>query len=289
MLLQLTYLSDGLRVKGYLWLPPQARATPDDIRCRLRRFFGAEDLSVTELACDYPRPVLEPLGVGAHAAAEAKLPVLMYCRGGSGSFGKVRTHWMETFARFGGAVVFAPCYRGNEGGEGRDEFGGAEQEDVAAAYRFLQQLPYADPERISVMGFSRGSINAAAAAASDLRPYRLILWSGVSDLAQTYEERADLRRMLKRMVGGSPGRVPEAYSRRSPVYAAGKIRCPVLIIHGTEDKQVPYRHAEGMCRALEQAGADVRLHRYEGAGHLLPPEHFDRAVERMFRFISGVP
>ena len=32
----------------------------------------------------------------------------------------------------------------------------------------------------------------------------MILWSGVSDLAQTYEERIDLRRMMKRVIGGTP-------------------------------------------------------------------------------------
>src|SRR5690606_9642680 len=132
-------------------------------------------------------------------------PALIYCRGGIGSVGRVRARWVDAFASRG-YVCFAPCYRGNEGGEGRDEFGGVEREDVHAAVRLLQALPFIDRSRISLFGFSRGSINATqTAVAMPDAVHSLVLWGGVADLARTYEERVDLRRMLKRVIGGSPG------------------------------------------------------------------------------------
>ena len=79
------------------------------------------------------------------------------------SYGGVNTVWLEQFVHKG-YIVFAPSYRGNEGGEGRDEYGGKDVEDVHAAYRLVQRLPFVDPTRISLMGFSRGAINAVHTA-----------------------------------------------------------------------------------------------------------------------------
>src|SRR4051812_7290829 len=50
-------------------------------------------------------------------------PPLVYCRGGIRGVGMVRVPRLVTLARRG-YTVFAPFYRGNEGGEGREDFGG---------------------------------------------------------------------------------------------------------------------------------------------------------------------
>ncbi|MNX27798.1 Prolyl oligopeptidase family protein [compost metagenome] len=213
-----------------------------------------------------------------------KWPVLIYCRGGMGKIGSVKTSWLEQFARYD-TVVFAPCYRGNEGGEGRDEFGGADQEDVFSAYRLLQSLPFVEKTQISVMGFSRGSINATQTATQMPDVHRLIIWSGVSDLAQTYEERITLRRMLKRVLGGTPARLPEAFASRSPIVLASRLHCPVLIIHGTRDEQVDYSHGSKMYERLMELGLPAELHTYPNYGHHFPSDIHLEAVNRMFEWI----
>ncbi|MBG9792731.1 peptidase S9 [Paenibacillus dendritiformis] len=278
MLLHLTYLSGDHKVTGYLSLPPGCRVDPERLGLWLRGHYACPELPrPTETACGWP-PERRDMSAG-------RWPVLLYCRGGMGKFGRVRTHWLEQFSSHG-YIVFAPCYRGNEGGEGRDEFGGADTEDVRAAWRMLVQLPFVDERRISIMGFSRGAINASRTAASAPGIHRLILWSGVSDLAQTYEERVDLRRMLKRVLGGTPARQEAAFRLRSPIHLAERIRCPVLLIHGTEDEQVPYAHAVRMRDKLASLGKECTLHAYAGEGHLFPPGKHREAVERMFRWIE---
>lgn len=278
MLILMTYLSDGCRVKGYMYVPSAARElSAERLQRYAEEYYGVTGLSVALMACRLLSAESSP--------KEPKLPVLLYCRGGSGSFGKVRPHWMEQFASRG-HLVFAPCYRGNEGGEGRDEFGGVDQEDVASAIRFIRSLPFVDPERITVMGFSRGTINAAQAAVSPLGVKSLVLWSGVSDLVQTYRERPDLRRTLKRMVGGSPDKLPEEYKKRSPLEWADRLECPVLIIHGTEDEQVPYSQGLSMYERLRELQHEVELHRYEGLGHLFPLSVHEEAVRRMIDWME---
>ena len=61
--------------------------------------------------------------------ADGPLPGLVYCRGGIRSVGMVRLPRIVSLARRGYAV-FAPFYRGNDGGEGRDEFGGDDRHDA---------------------------------------------------------------------------------------------------------------------------------------------------------------
>ncbi|GAX89452.1 alpha/beta hydrolase family protein [Effusibacillus lacus] len=277
MIYHVTYLSDGLKVKGYLGLPNGYELHISELQGMISRFYGSSDLPVTEIASSISQEKKD--------IRLFKLPVLLYCRGGIGKFGRVKTDWIEQFADYG-YVIFAPSYRGNEGGEGRDEFGGSDKEDVLSAYRLLQNLSFVNPERISVMGFSRGAINATLTAVEIPAVHRLILWNGVTDLAQTYEERIDLRRMLKRVLGGSPAKKPGSYQSRSPLLMANRIRCPVLIMHGSEDRQVDFSHGLNMYKKLKELGGNVDMHFYRGYGHHFPPPIHEAAVERMFGWIG---
>lgn len=277
MIYLVTYMSDQWKVKGYLALPYGYGLPDAEIRQALNRHYRRSDLTAD--------PVSVPILPGLRDVRSRRWPALVYCRGGIGHVGRVQTHWLETFSRHG-HVIFAPAYRGSESGAGRDEFGGGDVEDVLSAWRLLASLPFVDGNRISLMGFSRGSVNAARAAVSLDKPRKLAIWGGVADLAKTYEERPDLRKMLKRVIGGTPSGKPDAYTARSPVAWADQIRCPVLIIHGTMDKQVDFSHGHAMYEALRKHGKDADFHRYEGCGHHFPPQMHEIAVERMFHWIN---
>jgi len=274
----LTYLSGNLRVKGILCLPGGFGWSLDSLKVWLNRYHQTADLPVVQTACSIHREIKD-----IHSR---QWPALLYCRGGIGRVGRVQTHWLESFAKRG-YVVFAPFYRGSESGQGRDEFGGRDLEDVISAFRLVSHLPFVEKGKISMMGFSRGAINAAKAATLLGHLHKLVLWGGVSDLAKTYEERPDLRKMLKRVVGGTPASNPEGYQARSPICWADRIQCPVLIIHATEDVQVDFSHGWNMYQRLLQTGADTLLHRYDGYGHHMPPEVHETAITRMFRWIEG--
>lgn len=287
MLFQVTYRSDGFKVKGYLGLPPGLRFTAEQMQATIEQIYnGSGGKTEPPLPVALVTEALRPEGPGA-SPSRGKYPALLYCRGGLGKVGRVQQHWVDSFANRG-YVVLAPCYRGNEGGEGRDEFGGADREDSNAAFRLLQALPFVEASRVSVMGFSRGAINAAMTAADMDAVHRLILWGGVSDLAATYEERVDLRRTLKRIVGGSPAKNPEGYLSRSPLHYAEQWRCPVLIIHGTNDVQVDVGHGLRMLKRLRELGAPADAHMYEGSGHHLPFLPHEAAIDRMFDWIDEI-
>lgn len=62
-------------------------------------------------------------------------------------------------------------------------------------------------------------------------------------MALTYVERKDLRRMMKRVIGGSPKTAAEEFEYRTPLYELHKLQPPVLIIHGLRDENVSIEHA----------------------------------------------
>ncbi|MBO8165077.1 MAG: S9 family peptidase [Brevibacillus sp.] len=221
-----------------------------------------------------------PEGIGPY-------PALLYCRGGLGSVGRVRPERISRLASFG-CVVMAPHYRGNEGGEGRDEFGGADRHDVFQAHQILRELPFVDPARISLYGFSRGGMMALLAAIERPGFQSVVFWNGVCDLLLTYEERIDLRRMLRRVVG-HPRKNREAYLMRSPVHHVDRITCPVLIIHGVCDQHVGVEHACRLARALTRHYKPHELWLVNEAGHHFDREQIDLYTQRMFDWLARQP
>ncbi|MCT8137199.1 S9 family peptidase [Anaerobacillus sp. CMMVII] len=271
MIYKVSYMADGLNVKGYLGFPNEIHVTKQEI---------------TELFNDLPvEEVASSIVSNRVLLGEGKWPAFIYCRGGIGRIGRVKPSWVEAFAKQG-YIVFAPCYRGHEGGEGRDEFGGADTEDVHSAFRLLESFSFVDKKKISIMGFSRGAINATLTSIVMPSIHRLVLWGGVSCLRQTYEERIDLRRMLKRVIGGSPNKLPLAYHLRSPIEFAKDINCPVLIIHGTTDSQVDVSHGVNMYEQLNLYSKKTTIHLYEGYGHHLPFDVHHDAIRKMFSWIE---
>ncbi|TCI48863.1 S9 family peptidase [Exiguobacterium sp. SH3S2] len=174
--------------------------------------------------------------------------VLFYLRGGTGRIGDVRLPRLMQFAAKGFHVV-APVYRGNHGGTGKEDFGGADLEDVVSLYDRVSRTH----ETIHALGFSRGGMMALSLASK--RPVTSVTsWAGVTNLEWTYEEQRSMRKMLRRMTGGDPAAVHEAYVERSPLFKDWQ--APTLLIHGTDDEQVRLRHATALA---DKIGSQAEL------------------------------
>lgn len=134
----------------------------------------------------------------AEPKAEGTYDGFLYLRGGMQSIGMVRPARVAQFAAQG-FIVFAPYYRGNRGGEGRDEFAGQDRYDAVHGVDVLKQFCN---DNIHVFGFSRGGIMALWTAILRKDITSVVTWAGVSDATATYWERTDMRRMMKRVIEG---------------------------------------------------------------------------------------
>ena len=75
-----------------------------------------------------------------------------------------------------GYVIIAPQYRGSTG-YGADfynaiDYGGKELDDVESAYDYLKTLPYVDPDRVGIMGWSHGGFITAHLVFRDNQPFK---------------------------------------------------------------------------------------------------------------------
>jgi len=206
-------------------------------------------------------------GLLAEPRTEGTYDGFLYLRGGMQSIGMVRPSRIAQFAAQG-FIVFAPYYRGNRGGEGRDEFAGADRYDAVYAVDVLKQFCN---DNIHVFGFSRGGIMALWTAILRRDITTVVTWAGVSDATATYWERTDMRRMMKRVIGGTPNRVPEAYDARTPLFEIEHITAPVLIIHGYRDENVDIEHARQLAFFLEDANKTYETWYDLHFAHQYPP------------------
>ncbi|MEK4230410.1 alpha/beta hydrolase family protein [Solibacillus sp. FSL H8-0538] len=206
-------------------------------------------------------------GLLARPKKPGNYEALLYLRGGLQSIGMVRPARIAQFAAQG-FIVFAPYYRGNRGGEGKDEFAGHDRYDAVYAVDVLKQ--FTTKEKVHLYGFSRGGLMVLWTAILRNDIQSLVTWAGVSDATATYWDRVDMRRGLKRIVGGTPNKVPEKYDERTPLYDVADIQAPVLIIHGTSDEHVDIEHAYLLEFYLQDEGKPVETWYSFGLKHHYP-------------------
>ena len=223
-------------------------------------------------------------GMLAEPTGEETLDGFLYLRGGIKSVGKVRPSRLVQFA-CEGFIVFAPFYRGNQGGEGNEDFGGSDREDAFAGYRILQQ--HSRVRRVHVFGFSRGGVMALFTATKFPDTASLVTWGGVSDMSLTYMEREDLRRMMKRVIGGTPTKYPDRYKFRTPLYDIEQLRCPTLIIHGSKDQNVSVNHAQRLEERLKDMSYPVESWYFEELTHYFPPSINRKVVTDLTQWMKN--
>ncbi|MBQ7386263.1 MAG: prolyl oligopeptidase family serine peptidase [Ruminococcus sp.] len=191
---------------------------------------------------------------------------ILYNRGGNCNIGFLTDTDTAKICAETSRIVIASQYRAN------DEFGGEDLKDVLKLIDFCESFDFADMRDFTVAGVSRGGMMSYMAAREDNRIKRIISISGVSDLAQAYKDRDDMKKLLNNFIGGSPESKPEEYEKRSAVSWTDEITVPTLIIHSTGDQQVSYSQAESLYEKLLENGTDVTLKTYTDSTHGLHPE-----------------
>ena len=193
--------------------------------------------------------------------------VIIYNRGGNNNIGLLKDNTTAEICAGTDKIVLATQYRGTKGSTGKDEFGGADIQDVTALIDICEELSFADMNNLCVAGVSRGGMISYISAKEDNRVKRLIAVSAPTDLAQLYNIRTDMQKLLKDCIGGTPEQLPDEYQNRSAIYWSDKINIPVLIIHSLYDDAVPFEQGLNMSNALKKDYKEVKFVTYEDDVH----------------------
>jgi dipeptidyl aminopeptidase/acylaminoacyl peptidase len=217
------------------------------------------------------------LTLPAGAKAE-KLPTVLLPHGGPISQDTLDFDPLAEFLAHRGYAVLQVNYRGSAG-QGYDfvqaglkRWGLEMQDDLSDALQWLVQRGTADPARVCIVGGSYGGYAALMGGAKTPELYRCVLSvNGVTDLPDMATFRGKFVNgydFFARQVG-STFSDREQLEATSPTRLAAQFRAPVLLLHGTLDRTVPYAQSEKMAAALKAAGKDVRFVELTDGDHSL--------------------
>jgi dipeptidyl aminopeptidase/acylaminoacyl peptidase len=207
--------------------------------------------------------------------------------------------YIDRFVREGYVVIF-PEYRGSRG-YGKEhydaqEYGGADVDDVLSAADLIATKPYVDPQRLGIVGRSRGGmITLLAIERAPKRFQAAVDVVGLADFLMYMSYKPEYRRQevakephLKAM----PFESLEKYIEISPVNHVAKIETPLLVHATTHDKTVPHQlHSARLVELLKSYGKTYEYKLYERApgGHSYAygdtPEARD-SLDRVVAFLA---
>jgi dipeptidyl aminopeptidase/acylaminoacyl peptidase len=172
-----------------------------------------------------------------------------------------------------GYVIVAPNYRGSTGysREFYDaiDYGGKEVDDVYSAYAYIRSaLPYVDPDRVGIMGWSHGGFITAHILFRDNQPFKAgapmvpvtnlffrLARSGPG-YARGFSTQAGFQ--------GLPHEKVQTYIDRSPVFKAANLKVPALVHVATNDCDVYFWENQQMVytlMALHPTLADTKIYK----------------------------
>jgi len=204
------------------------------------------------------------------AAAERKLPGLVYC---SGFPGDNKSSMKIAEALSGGDYVALWFdYSGIRDSEGELDFV-SQVDDLKAALDYLESREEVG-DKIAVIGHCYGGRAAVCAAAEDQRIKAVAVWDMVGDIRDqvetlgfriTWKLYVALWVRNVRGIQGIYDKVKEAANKLNPIDYGGRISPrPLLIIHRRKDLMVPIDHAYELERHARQPKelilAEGRMH-----------------------------
>jgi dipeptidyl aminopeptidase/acylaminoacyl peptidase len=262
---------------------PANGAAPFSLVGRVREDLKPEEMAGTDFHRIKARDGLDlPVWVTRPVDAKGPLPAVVLVHGGPwvrGRFWGWSAH--AQFLATRGYVVIEPEMRGSTGyGDahytaGFKQFGQAMQDDVADALRWAQKQGLAG-DKACIAGASYGGYSTLMGLVNDPDLFQCgVAWLAVTDLnllltgswRVTDDASSASRKYTLPELVGEAVKDADMIAKNSPVNQASRIKAPLLLAFGEEDRRVPLEHGKRLRAALKAAGNDPVWVTYAGEGH----------------------
>ena len=144
--------------------------------------------------------------------------------------------------------------------------GGVEVDDQREGAKYLKTLPFVDPAKIALYGWSYGGYMTLKQLQADPGLYA----AGISGAPVTRWELYDTHYTERFM--GDPREVPEAYAKASAIPDATKMSDPLLLIHGMADDNVVFENSSELISVLQENNVPFEMMLYPGYTHRVSGE-----------------
>ena len=194
------------------------------------------------------------------------------------------------FAKEGFAAV-AITQRGFGRSEGKPDYVGPKtMAGIEAGFRHFRRESYVDSTRMGVFGYSRGAM-AASLLSVRVTPSELraaVFGAGVYDFKRAHDDVGILG--IRKNMEKEAGLSDKAVKERSSVMHMESLACPVLILHGEADENVPVSQAYLLRDRLTELQKPFEIMTFAGAGHDMQGASVnDRALAFFRRELAVAP
>ncbi|KQX19581.1 MULTISPECIES: S9 family peptidase [unclassified Sphingomonas] len=204
-------------------------------------------------------------------SAGKNLPTIVMPHGGPSARDEWGFDWLAQYYAARGFAVLQPNFRGSSG-YGEDWFlqNGFKSwptaiGDIDDGARWLIKQGIADPKKLGVVGWSYGGYAALQSAVVDPALFKAVVAiAPVTDLPLLKEDSrwwSDYR-IVSDYIGSGP-----QIQQGSPARNAARIKVPVMLFHGTMDRNVDVEQTRVMDKALTAAGVPHKTVIFENRDH----------------------
>jgi dipeptidyl aminopeptidase/acylaminoacyl peptidase len=222
---------------------------------------------------------------------QEKYPVFMTQYSGPGS----RSVFVERISS-GDRMIYEPllkagyivvCVDGRgTGGRGEEfkkctygELGKLETEDQISTARYLGTLPYVDPSRIGIYGWSYGGFMALNCILKGADVFALAVAVAPVTSWRYYDT------IYTEIYNGLPQNNPSGYDDNSPLNFADRLKGKLLLIHGTGDDNVHAQNSYEMAKALVRAGKQFDMMFYTDDNHSMRPSGSRHIRQKIVNYV----
>jgi dipeptidyl aminopeptidase/acylaminoacyl peptidase len=206
--------------------------------------------------------------------ASTNLPTVILPHGGpmARDYGNF-DYWSQMLANQGYAVL-QPNFRGSSGYgyafemSALQNWGGEMQNDLQDAAHWMIKQGYTDKNRVCMVGASYGGYAALMSVVKHPETFKCAAsFAPVTDLEAVVAKARYFTN--KEIVRAQFGTDSDQLEAQSPLNYASKVKRPILLIHGTDDKVVPVSHSREMYDELKDHNKDVKYIELEDGNHNL--------------------
>jgi dipeptidyl aminopeptidase/acylaminoacyl peptidase len=225
----------------------------------------------------------------AGAAANARLPMVLYIHGGPNGHDAYRFDFDRQFFAANGYAVLAVNYRGSNGRGSAfqkaiyADWGNKEVKDLLGAVDEAVKIGVADPDRLGIGGWSYGGILTDYTIATTPRFKAAV--SGAGSALQLAMYGTDQYVAQYNLEIGAPWKAQDSWIRISyPFFHADRIKTPTLFMGGSADFNVPIIGGEQMYQALRTLGVETELVIYPNQFHGITVPSY--RTDRLRRYLA---